>query len=346
MTSGEIAPGLSPVAEERSKPQMATLSTKHDHERATMTRELVQIPAQGKMISVPSVCVNGRTVIATGKWIRMAAVMDEELIEGDSVSDPELFVSQLKRSDLQADVFTFAQKVPDSVPKYKYHLEWDNAAVIPITSFSEWLEKRAEYSARKAIKRAKKLGVEVRLSKFDDTFVEGICRIYNDSPVRQGTAFWHYNKDFESVKRENSTYLDRSTFVGAYYKDELIGFIKWVNVGPIASMLQIISQKKHFDKKPTNALIAKAVEICETMGMSHLVYGRYIYKDQNSLTEFKRHNGFEQLLLPKYYIPLTTKGKIALKLHLHHPVADWIPQPLLAPLRRIRRLRTQLKPIR
>jgi hypothetical protein len=311
-----------------------------------MTRELVQIPVQGKMITVPSVCVNGRTVITTGKWVKIAAVMDDELIEGESVSDPELFVSQLKRSDLQADVFTFAQKVPDSVPKYKYHLEWDNAAVVPITSVAEWLEKRAEYDVRKAIKRAKKLGVEVRLSEFDDTLVEGICRIYNESPTRQGTAFWHYNKDFESVKRENSTYLDRSAFIGAYYNDELIGFIRLVYVGPIATTLQVISQKKHFDKKPTNALIAKAVEICEGKGVSHLVYGRYIYKDANSsLTEFKRRNGFEQVLLPRYYIPLTAKGKIALKLHLHHRLADLIPQPLLAPLRKIRRLIKNANPV-
>ena len=72
---------------------------------------------------------------------------------------------------------------------------------------------------------------------------------------------------------------------------------------------------KHYDKRPANALIAKAVEICEQEGISHLMYCNYVYNDpKSSLTEFKRRNGFEKVLLPRYYIPLTPKGKIALRL--------------------------------
>ena len=72
---------------------------------------------------------------------------------------------------------------------------------------------------------------------------------------------------------------------------------------------------KHFDKRPTNALIAKAVEICEQRGFAYLTYCNYVYNDpDSSLTEFKRRNGFEQVLVPRYYIPLTLQGRIALKL--------------------------------
>jgi hypothetical protein len=302
-----------------------------------MSREDVDIRIKGKTIRVPSVCINGRTVIATGKWLKTAAVLDEELVEGETVPDPELFLARLKDAELKSDIFTFAQKLPDISARHEYHLEWDNAAVIPITSFSDWWEKRAEYDVRKAVKRAKKLGVVVELSEFNDAFVDGICRIYNESPVRQGTAFWHYQKHFDVVKRENSTYLDRSAFIGAYYNDELIGFIKMVYVGTIATTLQVISQRKHFDKKPTNALIAKAVEICEARRVSHLVYGSYVYKDpRSSLTEFKRRSGFEQVLLPRYYIPLTPMGRMALRLNCHLGVSDRIPKPLLAQLRKFR----------
>ncbi|MDH4186729.1 MAG: hypothetical protein OEV08_07010, partial [Nitrospira sp.] len=150
-------------------------------------------------------------------------------------------------------------------------------------------------------------------------------------------AFWHYQKDFDTVKRENSTYLERSAYIGAYFNDELIGFIRMVYIGNVAATLQVISQKRHFDKKPTNALIAKAVEICEMNKVSHLVYGNYLYNDMhNSLTEFKRRNGFEQILLPRYYIPLTLKGQIALKLRLHHPLVKLIPKPVLSQIRRIK----------
>lgn len=304
-----------------------------------MSTESAANNVRERTTSVPLLRIDGRTIITTGKWIKIAAVEDEELIEGETVADPELFVSRLRQSGLEADIFTFAQKVPDTTPKHKYHFEWDNAAVIPITNFKDWWEKRAQYDVRSAVKKARRLGVVVRLAEFTDAFVEGIVGIYNESPTRQGKPFWHYQKDFDTVKRENSTYLERSTCIGAYYDNELIGFIRMLNVRTVGTTLQVISKKKHFDKKPTNALIAKAVEICELKGLTHLVYGRYIYNDPNSsLTEFKRRNGFEQVLLPRYYVPLGRKGEMALKLGLHHQLADRVPEPVLAQLRKIRSL--------
>jgi len=304
-----------------------------------MSVGFTEIPVRGKAITVPCACIQGRTVIVTGKRIEVAALKDEDLVEGEPVSTPESFVSDLRHSDLKADVFTFAQRVPEVTPRYKYHLEWDNRAVIPITTFGNWLEKRVEYDVRKAVKRAERLGLVVKTAVFDDAFAEGIRGIYNESPVRQNKAFWHYLKDIETVKQENGTYLDRSEFIGAYYEGELIGFIKLVYVGRIACTLQVISQKKHSNKKPTNALLAKAVAICERRGVSHLVYGSYTYKGQKSpLTEFKRRNGFEQILLPRYYVPLTSVGRVALRLGLHRGLAEQVPEPVRALVRRARSL--------
>jgi hypothetical protein len=299
--------------------------------------EYTTIQVKGKLVKMPSVQIEGRTVVSRGKWLKVAAVVDEELLEGDTVVDPGLFVQQLKKSGLIADLFTFAQKVPDSAPKYTYRMKWDNAAVIPITTFSEWFEKRAEHDVRKAITRAKKLGVAVTVAEFNDAFVEGIRHIYDENPLRRGAPFTHYKKDFETVKKENSTYFNRSEYIGAFHNGELIGFIRMVYVGSVATTLQVISQKQHSSKKPTNALIAKAVEICEQKGISHFVYGSYIYNDpSSSLTEFKRRNGFEQMLLPRYYVPLTLKGSIALRLNLHHQMANRLPKPVLTGLRKLR----------
>ena len=306
---------------------------------AIIGREYVEIRVKGQPVRVPSACILGRTVITTGRWIKTALVMDEDMVEGETVADPDSFLYLLKHSGLQADLFTFAQKLPDVAPRRQYHLEWDSAAVIPITSFADWLANRADSSVRKNLKRAKRDGVVVRLADFDDALVEGICRINNESPIRQGKPFWHYQKDFDAVRRENATYLDRSAFIGAYLAGELIGFIKMVYVGTVATTIQVISQKRHSEKKPTNALLAKAVEICEHKGMSHLVYGQYAYHGvNNSLTEFKRRNGFEQALLPRYYVPLTAIGALALKLNFHRGLADSIPAPVLAQLLKLRRL--------
>ena len=293
----------------------------------------------GKVVSVQSVEIVGRTVIATGKWIKMAAVKDEELVEGDPVADPALFVSRLKHTRLNADIFTFAQKLPDTTPKWTHHSEWDNQAVIRITSFSDWWDKRVESSVRRAVRKATKVGVIVKPTEFDHAVVEGIVDLYNETPIRQGRPFWHYRKDFDTVRRENSTYLERSTFIGAYYRDELIGFIRLVRSDKVENIVQLLTKVKHFDKRPANALISKAVEICEQRGASHLVYCSYIYGDQtSSLTEFKRRNGFEQVLVPRYYIPLTLKGRSALRLGLHHRLTHHIPRPLLTQLRKIRRI--------
>jgi hypothetical protein len=163
--------------------------------------------------------------------------------------------------------------------------------------------------------------------------------IYNESPVRQGRAFWHYQKDPDIVARENGTFLDRSTFLGAYLGEELIGFIKLVHTGRIAATLQVIGKKAHSNKKPVNALIAKAVEVCDAMGASYLRYGDY-GDPANSLTEFKRRNGFEPMLLPKYYVPLTAIGRVGLGLGLQHGIRQAVkgvlPSPVLRGLRSAR----------
>jgi len=302
-----------------------------------MSIDHTEIGVRGKVVRVPSAEIQNRTVIATGKWLAIAAIQDEELTEGEPVLDPPSFISRLKETGLRADIFTFAQKLNDVVPKHTYHLEWENLAVIPITTFSEWWEKRAESSVRRAVRKAAKLGLEVRVAQFDDEFVRGICGINDETPFRQGRAFWHFQKGFEDVKRENSTYPGRNAFLGAYYGDQLVGFIRLIYADNVASTVQLLSMIKHYDKRPANALIAKAVEICEQQGMSYLMYCNYVYNDpDSSLTEFKRRNGFEQVLVPRYYIPLTLKGKIALKLGLHRGITSLIPRPIFKQLLKLR----------
>ena len=296
----------------------------------------IEIHVKGKPVRVPAAQIDGRTVLATGKWLEIATVQDEELTETESVADPESFLSQLKESGLNADIFTFSQKLWDTTPKYSYPLEWDNWAVIPITTYADW-EKRAESSVRRAVRRAAKLGVVVKVAEFDDAFVKGIVNINNETPVRQGRTFWHFQKSFEAVKQENSTYPGRNTFLGAYLENELIGFVRIIHAGKVASLVQILSMMKHYDKRPTNALIAKAVEVCAEKGIPYLMYCNYVYNDPNSsLTEFKRRNGFEKVLVPRYYIPLTSKGKAAMKLGLHRGLTQRIPKPILIRLLGIR----------
>ncbi len=296
-----------------------------------------EIRVKGKPVSVPSVQIDGRTVIATGKWLKTAAVQDEDLVEGATVAEPGPFSRQLKGADLKADIFTFSQKLPDSNPRYSYHMEWDNLAVIPISSFAEWWEKRVDASVRRAVRKATKEGIVVKVAPLDDEFVRGIVNINNETPVRQGRRFWHFQKSHDEVKLENSTYADRNVFLGAYHQGDLIGFMRITYAGRVANIVQLLSMIRHYDKRPANALLAKAVEVCSQDGMSHLMYYNYIYNDpKSSLTEFKRRNGFQQVLLPRYYIPLTLKGKVALALGLHKALVKHLPTPIVTRLLQMR----------
>jgi hypothetical protein len=296
-----------------------------------------EIHVKGKKVSVPSAKIDGKTVLTSGGWLKMATLQDEELLESEPVPNPDSFISQLKETGLKADVFTFAQKLPDVTPKHSYQMEWDNLAIIPITTFSEWWDKRVEPSVRRAVRKAAKSGVTVRTAEFDDAYVQGIVGINNEAPVRQGRAFWHFQKPFEAVKLENSTYPGRNVYIGAFFEDQLIGYSRLIYAGNLASVVQVLSMMKHSDKRPTNALIAKAVEICEQAGISYLMYCNYTYNDpKSSLTEFKRRSGFEQVLIPRYYVPLTLKGKLALKLGMHRDLKQRIPKPVISQLLRMR----------
>ena len=174
----------------------------------------------------------------------------------------------------------------------------------------------------------------MRLTDFDDRLVDGMTSIFNETPIRQGRHFLHYGKDFETVKRQFSRYLFREEIFGAYLGEELVGFVMLADAGKYAFLGQIISKIAHRDLAPNNALLAKAVERCAEKRLPYLVYARWL---DDSLGDFKRSNGFQKFDLPRYFVPLTPKGKIALKLGLHRGWKEAVPKQLRKPLKKLRR---------
>lgn len=295
-----------------------------------MSLDRTEIRIKGKNTTVPSIRINDRTVIVSGKWVKVAAIHDEECLEGEFITDPNDFINHLRTANLKADIFTFAQALPHTNLQYRYPFEWENIAVVPLTTFAHWWESLPQES-RKNVRRSQKRGVVVRSVPFDDSLVRGISDIYNETPIRQGRRFWHYGKALEQVKMENSTYLERSEFIGAFLGEELIGFLKLVKVDKRAIIVQILSKEAHTEKRTTNALLATAVEICAQKGLCHFIYGQYIYgnKANSPMTEFKRRNGFVGVNVPRYFVPLSLKGKLTIYLKLHRNLLQLLPQPLI-----------------
>lgn len=252
----------------------------------------------------------------------------------DEVRDPLLVIDELRRrTDLSPDVFTFCQRLPNPEPRYAFHYELESIAVLRVDTYDFWWNKQVVSATRNKIRKSQKAGVEVRECQFDDEFVRGMTEIFNETPVRQGRAFWHYGKDFETVKRQFSRFLFRESVIGAYHKDKMIGFAMLGDSGIFGDLGQIISKVEHRDKAPTNALIAKCVEMCAQRQRKYLVYAYWL---DGPLGDFKRQSGFEEVKLPRYYVPLTAKGRLGLKLGAQRGWKAMIPDEIKAPLKKLR----------
>src|SRR5262249_7625635 len=267
-TDGALARVICSLSPLRLKNQYCceTATANLHADRVNMMETRTQISVRGKQTEVPAIRVENADIITTGKWLKMAAIKDEDYFEGNLLSHPATVIARFRQHGGKADVFSFSQRIPEISPKFDYALHWDNAAALAVSSYSHWWENLSQ-ETRRNVRLASKRGLVVSAVPFSDKLARGILGIYNECPFRQGRRFWHYGKDFETVKRDNATYPGRSQFIAAYAGSELVGFIKMVYVDKVASIMQILSKVAHQDKRPTNALIAKAVEICAEKGV-------------------------------------------------------------------------------
>jgi len=281
--------------------------------------------------------IGGTQIRVEGTMLRIARL---EADKYHFVDDPQALLSQLRHRGTRIDLFTFLQKLPDTSPRFDYPMEWDNLAVVPVSTFEDWWTNQIGYKARNKTRQAEKKGVVLREVPFDDTLVKGMWEIYNECPVRQGRRFTHYGKTLDAVYKLEATFLDTSIFIGAFLGEQLIGFIKLVHdeSRTQANLMNIISMIQHRDKAPTNALVAQAVRSCAARGISYLVYANFAYgkKQRDSISDFKERNGFRRVDLPRYYVPLSSLGLAAFRLGLHRRLVDRVPEPVLAKLRALR----------
>jgi hypothetical protein len=305
---------------------------KQDHQEMQATRRNIEIAIKGKWITVPALEVNGKNIVVGGKWIRIARVEAEEWLESE-LEDPQRCVQVLKQqrsADLQADILSFAQKPPDIHRKYQFPVEWDSVAAICLTSFQEWWDGLPQ-ETRKNVRRAQKRGVVVQVRTLDDDLIRDLQILNNDSPVRQGKVFTHYGKTIDQVKKDQAAFLDRCDYICAYHEKELIGVVKLIYRGEVASILTFLPKASHHDKRPANAIMAKAVELCEQKGIHYLTFGKFNYgnKHHTPLREFKIRNGFGEIRVPHYYVPLTVKGAISVRLKLHRGLLGLLPHGVI-----------------
>ncbi|MDR0471416.1 MAG: GNAT family N-acetyltransferase [Nitrososphaerota archaeon] len=253
-------------------------------------------------------------------------------------------LSKLKLRDI--DIFTFIERkwcCPISNPPSEWIKTQDNIALLEIKDYSTWWNSIGK-KTRNMIRKAEKDNVKVSIVPQTDKLAEGIWKIYNETPIRQGRAFLHYGETRETVTA-NMNAEKNSTYIGAYIDEELVGFIQILHGDNIAILSNILAMQIHWDKSVNNALIAKAVEVCAEKGEHWLMYGRI--GNHPSLDRFKENNGFTKLPITRYYVPITSKGKLATKLGLHQELKDTLPDtikyPLLPAVNWVSRTKTKIK---
>ena len=278
----------------------------------------------------------GKEILSRGRLIRIA-FLDGEGFE--FLKDPDAAIKDLRKSVAGIDIFTFTQKLGDDKPKYTYPMEWDNFAALHVSTYDEWITRQIKPEVRTRIRKAAKMGVVTREVSFGDDLLRGILAIYNETPIRRGKPFPHFGIDLESLRKMKSTFLERSIFLGAFFEDTLIGFVKLVTDEDLSQAvpIHVLDMIQHREKCPMNALIAQAVRSCAERGISYICYGR-IRGDKHGAghLRFRRYNGFQQVDFPRYYVPLTQVGHMALRFGLHHGIVDRLPKPMAATYRRIR----------
>jgi len=282
--------------------------------------------------------VAGTEVRIRGRLLRIAKIAGDKYV---FVDNPRTVAEGLRKSGVRVDLFTFLRRLGTTELQFPYYMEWDNLAVLQVSTFEHWLKSQIRFAPRGRLRQAQKAGIETREITFDRSLVEGIWEIYNECPIRQGKRFPHYGKDMETVHREEATFLDKSIFIGAFLGEKLVGFVKLVHdeTRTQANMMNIVSMAKHRGKCPTNALIAQAVRSCANRKIQFLVYQNFLYPNRQSdgLSRFKEANGFQRVDVPRYYVPLSRLGRIALKWGFHHRLFDRLPEPIAA---RVLSLRT------
>jgi hypothetical protein len=266
--------------------------------------------------------------IAVKKKLFFKVARDKQEYTRDVIPTVDLTKKLGERS---IDIFTFIERkwcnTIANPPTFWFKAE-DNIALLQVVSYEKWW-KNVGKKTRNMVRKAEKNGVKPEVVDPSEKLAEGIWKIYNETPIRQERAFPHYGISLQTVTR-NVLSLQNCTFIGAFLKDEFVGFIQLVHGDKIAIIAQILSFQRCSDKAVNNALIAKAVEVCATKKIGWVMYARM--GNHPSLDRFKQRNGFTRFPLTRYYVPLTKKGQIAIRLGLHREIKDILPQPMKCPL--------------
>ena len=280
--------------------------------------------------------IEGKELSISGRFLKTARLRHEWC---DFLQDAPSALQAMRTQKPVADLFTFVNDIGDTRQDCSYHNEPVANAVLPVTTFAKWWDEIG-FKPRNKIRKAQKTGVEIRLASLDETFAKGVEAIYNESAIRQGRKFSHYGKKAPEIQNELTSFQDRSILVGAYFQDELIGFMKLFEGKQVLRTVHIIAKLSHREKCAMDVMISKAVELCEQKKAVYLHYGSWT---DGGVGVFREKHGFQRMEVPRYFVPLSLRGEMMLKLNLHRPMRERLPKGLVGQIVALRSKWNSLK---
>lgn len=238
----------------------------------------------------------------------------------DPCTSKEFLTDLVKRG---VDLYTFVQRsFLRPAREYPFPREDESISLLSLNSFDDWWKRQVRKDERNMVRKAEKKGIVVRSAEVDEDFTRSAQKIYNETPVRQGRRYTGYGLSLTAV-RDKFEGLNNSEILGAYYNDELVGILWMVYGDSVARIRSFVSLIKHRDKAPNNALMAEGVRRCCEKNFRFIVYEKMGYLP--SLDSFKIHNGFRKCVVPRYYVPLSNRGVLAIRLRVHREIQYSLP---------------------
>jgi len=270
-------------------------------------------------------------IIIEGKFPKFVRLRNEWCEEPE---EPEELIASLNQQEINADILTFRQLLPATEPKYNYYYILDPLAVIPVSTYDDWFTKQVKSNVRSNIRKSVNRGVESRVEEFDEDMINGIVELVNDTPIRQDRKYTYFGYNYEKIKETFAPGSYYCEYIGVYYENKLIGFTKLLFAGQCSHNFGMISKVEHRDKAPQYALISKSIERTALRKTPFLLYGQWV---EGGLGQFKKHIGCQLIEVPKYYIPLTAKGNLVIKLNLHLGFRNLLPRKISNLLKSLRK---------
>jgi len=265
-------------------------------------------------------------------FLKEGRLIDEYLTSSQASKRPQL--------PKESPDFVSFPECSFSVFSREYNFEWrvETLGLLKFKSYEDWL-RSLKKKQRRMLTKAKSLGVETRLRRFDEVGAEAIYSLYHEEDSRQGMKFLPFYQYSREVLRYMFLDVDSKLFVVSYLNNKLVGFLS-IRVGDEGGMIETLLTTAQRVPGVSNSLIECAVKELSSRGKRFLIYGHMGY--MSDLDKFKIHNGFRPLADRRYYVPLNHKGAVCVKMRLCLEPWDLIPKRLWTAIFSLRQMLTMI----